>query len=253
MSVVYDHHVKHVLYEHIGFAVSGIIMLFVLLTTQATLYRKTKRKFNIGFLIATVTTVLLIGYVGSTLVLAEKDLKLAKHDAFDSVNALWKAKAIAYDANNDESIYLLYNGLSTQQIYADHTFKFKVKQIDKLITDELNNITFEGEQEAATATMKTWKQYIAIDTKIRSLEQSGHYKEALALNIGTAQGESNWAFDQFDKSLTKTLEINNTAMEVTAAKLLNHLKIVPYVIGLAWLIIFTSCIFGMKPRLEEYK
>jgi hypothetical protein len=253
MSTVYNAHVEHVMYEQIAFIAAGFLMLAALLFTQLVLYRKTLPMFNVGFMIATVTTVLLIGYVSITMIQSESRLKLAKQDAFDSVNALWKAKAIAYDANNDESLYLLYHGVHSQQDYVDQTFKFKAKQFDKLLKDEAANITFPGEKAAATATINAWKQYVAIDTNIRKLETSGQYAQALKLNVGTQQGESNWAFDKFDAALTKTLAINNDAMESAGSAAMTQLKYVPYVIGIAWLIIFISCIFGMKPRLEEYK
>ena len=38
---------------------------------------------------------------------AREDLRVAKEDAFDSIHALWQARAVAYDANGDETRYLL--------------------------------------------------------------------------------------------------------------------------------------------------
>ena len=38
---------------------------------------------------------------------AGHELKVAKEDAFDSVRALWLARAVAYDANSDGSRWLL--------------------------------------------------------------------------------------------------------------------------------------------------
>ena len=46
------------------------------------------------------------------------------------------------------------------------------------LADELNNITFPGEMEAATSTLRAWGQYVAIDNKIRQLETSGAARQS---------------------------------------------------------------------------
>jgi hypothetical protein len=199
-------------------------------------------------------------------------LRWAKTDACDSLQALWKARAVANDANGDESFYLLEAGHQDAQAQYEKSFFEKSKEIVSssladadiaaaenkqvafggMLADELKNITFAGEQEAAVATLKGYKAYRDIDAKIRSLEMSGRHREAIDLCIRTKEGESNWAFDQFDTNLGKTLEINQTQFDQEVAGMFAVLRLLPYVAPLAALAVILLAVAGLQPRLREY-
>ena len=164
------------------------------------------------------------------------DIKVAKQDAFDSIKVLEAARAIAYDANGDESRWLLvkmHAGKSDQiQVYADSfqrkaqaiaayqgrwsegTLRAEIDRTQKApaalkgyLADELNNITFPGELLAAEATLLKFLDYLAIDRQIRDLKDE---RQAVELCLGTQPGQSDWAFDQFDQALSKTIAINQS-------------------------------------------
>ncbi|MGN5377207.1 hypothetical protein ACQ4WX_04500 [Streptomyces lasalocidi] len=85
----------------------GVLLLAVLGVLQWYLARSFRRVLNPGVLAATVCTLLTV-ILGSWMLSASADhLRVARHDAFDSVVALSRARAIAYAANADESRYLL--------------------------------------------------------------------------------------------------------------------------------------------------
>jgi hypothetical protein len=45
--------------------------------------------------------------------------------------------------------------------------------------NELNNITFAGDREAAVDTLSNLGVYLDIDQRIRQLQQSGKHKQAI--------------------------------------------------------------------------
>lgn len=246
-------------------------MAVVLVAAQLFLFRKTHRLVNPGIAIATVMLLAFALYAVTTLDTVENTLISAKQDAFDSIHALWKARAVAYDANADESLYLLYHGDKDNQAKATSDFKGKAALLsdiapqDALVLDsrgekfggflgaELANITFAGEKEAATQTLKEWAAYIRIDGDIRRLEQQGGHNEAIALNIGTKPGQSNWQFDKFDKALGATLDINQKEFDQKISSAFLRLSVFPYVLA-AWIVVvIAASIVGMKPRLDEYR
>jgi len=252
----------------LGFAVLTLLGLGIL---QFSLYRKTSRVANPLLLVATAILVGFTAYGGYTLKSVESKLVSFKQDAFDSVHALWTAKAIAYDANAYESLYLIYDGHKDQQNAAIATFKGKAglllgegpkgtevdlkagKRLPGLLGDELANITFPGEKEAALNTLNGWNDYRKIDTQITDLLQQGKYQEALVLDLGTKPGQSNWAFDRFDKALDATTKINQDSFDESVAGAFGSLDIFPYALAVSILGIVAACFFGMKPRLEEYR
>ena len=79
------------------------------------------------------------------------------------------------------------------------------------LADELNNITFAGELAAAEETLLKFLDYLKIDQQIRDLKDE---RQAVDLCLGTQPGQSDWAFDQFDQALGKTIKINRDALRL---------------------------------------
>jgi hypothetical protein len=219
---------------------------------------------------ATLVTLLLVGRLVSILNAETTDLKVAKQDAFDSIHALWQARAIAYDANGDESLYLL-PGFDHQQY--DVSFHAKATHLaskpldDQLVTsanrgsvqftgrlaDEMKNITFPGELAAATEMLRTYAQYYALDAQIRALELGGQHDAAVALCTGYDVGQSNWAFAEFDAALGKVLDINQQWFDASVRRGFDDLSGADVLGPLAALIVGALVWFGLQPRIAEYR
>jgi hypothetical protein len=258
---------------------SGAALLAAIVGLKVLLFRRMHRVVNPPLLGAAVLTA--IGCLWALVALwqSSTDIKVAKQDAFDSVAVLEKARAIAYDANGDESRWLLVkiNGGKADQVqfYAD-AFRDKAAkialysaqssdtqlraEIDRtqkappalkgLLADELDNITFKGELRAAEETLLTFLKYLKIDQQIRDLKND---REAVKLCVGTQPGESNWAFDQFDSALKKTTTINHeqfkSNLDDAAGRLAGLDLFLP--LGLA-LAVSVLTFLGLRPRLNEY-
>ncbi|MCW3037658.1 MAG: hypothetical protein JWM17_2970, partial [Actinobacteria bacterium] len=104
----------------------GLLLLSVLAGAQWFLFRRTRRLLNLGLVGCTVLALALTTGAVITLSSARHDLKGAKQDAFDSVVALTTARAVAYEANADESRYLIDPGRAQQYQDAFLTKSLKV-------------------------------------------------------------------------------------------------------------------------------
>ena len=252
---------------------AGGLLLAVQISTQLFLTRRMRRTFNPALLAATVLTAWYLLHTLSSFTTVKNHIKVAKEDAFDSVRALWQTRAVAYDANADESRWLLDRPQASNYAGDFHDKAIKISSLPAggadavaqtylnnqksttfkgLLADELNNITFPGEREAAVAALQSWERYLAIDTKLRALENAGKHSEAIALCIGNDPGESNWAYNQFDTALDKTLEINQKEfdqnMKAGTALLQSYDLLNPAI--LLFSIVLT--VAGLMPRLREY-
>jgi hypothetical protein len=248
---------------------SGALLLAALVATQIFLLRRTRRLVNLPLAAATAIGLVFLGLLGAALGTDAQQLKVAKQDAFDSIGALTRARALAYDANGDESRYLLdpSRAADFERAFAARAaqladvtdFQQAASDAERgvvpfrgLLGDELRNITFPGELEAALETLRTWGRYVAIDREIRALEQAGRHQEAVDLCLGTAEGQSNWAFAQFDATLGRLIEINQRefgrAIDTGVGALAGFDLLGPIaaimIALLAWL--------GLRPRLAEY-
>jgi hypothetical protein len=259
--------------------VCGLALLGALVVTQLFLARRTRRLLNLPLVGATLLTLILVLQMAGTLAAANEHLRGAKQDAYDSVYPLTSARAVSYDANADESLWLL----AQDDPRYETSFMAKAKQLsDPLVTDalvqqspqnidrhqpvpfngylanELNNITFVGEREAALGATTWWARYLAIDTQIRGLERSGDHAGAVALDIGTAEGQSNWAFNNYDQQMTRLVAINQTEFDKSIQQIFDDLGGTSsfgadLLLPVLALLIAVLAWFGLQPRIAEYR
>jgi hypothetical protein len=259
--------------------VAGLIAAvlgFVLIRAQIFLARRMRRMFNLPLLGATAVTAAFGIYLVISIADAREDLRVAKEDAFDSIHALWQARAVAYDANGDESRYLFFPG--PRSVAFDQAYKDKVKKLATMpqpepfimtglakltkeavpsaykgyFAEELRNLTFAGEGQAALEMVRAFAAYDKIDTKIRALELGGKHADAVDLCIGTGDQKSNAAFDRFDAALLKVIDINRKQFDTTIQNGDSALSTAAKVLPLASLLIAVLSLLGLRPRLREY-
>ena len=257
-------------------ALIGVGLLLVLVAGQIYLARRTNRVLNPGLLAATVVAAFTVVALLRAFAVAGEQVRVARDDAFISLSALWKARAVAYDANGDESVWL-YD--PTRRAALEKGFESKaallLKQSDArpalaemsalattgsippgatgFLPTEINNITFAGEKEAALDANRAWGAYLVSDAKLRDLENTGSHTEAVRFCVGMAPGQSNYAFDQFDKALDKVITINHSAFRAAVGR--GFAAVNGYEVGLplAALAIIGCTFAGLRPRIREYE
>ena len=265
----------------VAVAVLGLLLLSVLGVLQWYLARRFHRILNPGVLAATGCTLVAVLLGTQLLSATATHLRVARHDAFDSVVALSRARAIAYDANADESRYLLDPQRRTR--YAD-SFLAKSQQLygiqgatlstydaglaatwqayradpaDPRFTGEfrreLDNITFPGERAAAERTVDAYAVYERDDRKIRALLAAGKEQQAVEFCMGWEAGTSNAHFGAWMAALDEVTGINRAhfGASVTAGRgeLTGQL---PWACGLLLLAVGLTGL-GLRPRLAEFR
>jgi hypothetical protein len=247
---------------------SMLVLLAMLISIQVFLISRTHRLLNIPLFAATCM-VLVFGIATlKQLNSAERNLKRAKEDAFTSVHALWRARAVAYESNADESRFLLDPKRADEETAeffsrrdqlaklppgASYDNAEKTPGFSGYLADELNNITFRGEGEAATETLRDFGQYVRIDADIRSLEHNGKHQQAIELCTGTAPGQSDWAFDAFDAALGRALKINQDAFDTSVAQGFAALRNFTAKISIFAAALAILCLLGLLLRIREYR
>ncbi len=248
---------------------AGAAVLVALLAAQIYLFRRTRRILSLPLVAATIVCAGFTFYLVGRLDDAHHDLKVATKDAFDSIHMLSKARAIAGDANGDETRWLLFgkDAAKFEQAYRDKvkllatvaeppdamiTATPPPKQYQGLFADEMRNITFAGEREAALKMIRAFSAYDAIDGKIRSLERAGKHDAAVEMCIGSGAGQSNAAFDEFGEALHKVITINRTAFDFTVKRGMDDLALAEKLMPIACLAIALLAFLGIRPRLREY-
>ncbi|WP_310488665.1 hypothetical protein [Chamaesiphon sp. VAR_69_metabat_338] len=255
-------------------AIVGLAQIAILVTIQLFLYQRMRRMLNLPLLGATAIAIIFLGYTIISFVGATNNLKVAKEDAFNSLHALRQMRALSYRANADESRYLLdrvnapqhersFNDkikkiltipptLTTETVVSNTLQNIKTPGLTGLLSEGLNNITFTGEKELAIETLKSFNEYVKIDTQIRQLASSGKLPEAIALCLGTKPSESNGAFDRYKNIHTKLMDLNKKEfdrnIELGNDRLANFEIIASVALGSVAILTLA----GLRPRLVEY-
>jgi hypothetical protein len=187
---------------------------------------------------------------------------------------------VSYDANADESRYLVDPSLAPQYQQAFFDKSQQVLQLpgttifsyDAALASAMNayqahhtdvrfngffgtefrNITFNGERAAAEQTLARWQTYQRDDRRIRALNTSGNLTEAIRFDTSHAPADSNGAFDAYDAALTKLIGINQQAFDKAIKDGENGLQGWSAIPLIACLLVAGLVVAGTWPRLNEY-
>jgi hypothetical protein len=276
--VNYEQMQKQIKRDSAGVSLFGVVLVGGLLIgamvgLQLFLVQRTKRQFNRPLLVATAIAGIFLLHSAFALSRAASALKVAQEDAFPSLYSIRKARALSYQANSDESRYLLDKANAATH---EASFRAKVDQIMTLPRDvtieniklkittnsktDLNrvtglvagavkNITFEGEGDALVESLRAWQNYVDVDAKIRQKERAGDHQGAINICLG----ESDAAYETFKKKLQKVQEINEKAMKESLEKSDRALAFFEVQAAIALLLVVCLTQYGLKPRIKEYQ
>jgi hypothetical protein len=260
--------------------VVGVLLVAAAVALQLYLMRRCRRMVNPALVAATLVAIALVATTVAQLSAEAGHLRVAKQEAFDSIIALTQARAVSYDANADESRYLVDPGRAAQYqqaflvkseqiadvgpvgIFAyDAALAADIRAYDTDNSDvrfggylgaEFRNITFPGERAAAVRTLLAYQVYERDDRVLRALAKS-NLSAAVAFDIGTAASQSDGAFNSYDAALSSVIAINSRAFTAAVA---GGQGGVGWDVGFpagAAVILALLLLAGVRPRLAEYR
>jgi hypothetical protein len=259
----------------------GVVLIAILVVVQVFLARRYRRLINPGLAVATLVALGLTGVGAVQLGAQANKLYVAKVEAFDSIQALSLARAVSYDANANESRYLVdparatqyQNDFLTQSQQLANVGNVGIFQYDAALAadinaykadnadvkfggylgTEFNNITFPGERAAAVNALLTYQTYERDDRTLRAMAKT-NLDAAIMYDVGTSPGQSDYAFNAWDTALTSVITINQKAF--TTAIQDGHSDGSGWngpIPGIAVLGIAAAAVAGVRRRVAEYR
>jgi hypothetical protein len=259
---------------------AGAALIALLVALQLYLSARFRRLVSPALAAATLVAVVLVSTAAARLGAEAGHLTVAKQEAFDSILALTQARAVSYDANADESRYLVDPARAAQYQQAFLTASQQLAGVGNvglagydaaLATDiraydgdnndvrfggylgaEFRNITFPGERAAAVRTLLAYQVYERDDRKLRALAKT-NLAAAVAYDIGTAAGQSDGAFNAYDADLSSVIAINAAAFAAAIAAGQGGTATGNLAFPLAGAALLAALVLaGVRPRLAEY-
>lgn len=248
----------------VALAISALLALGVatltLVALQLRIRRATRRQVSPW--LAASTIVLCLGALASLTLgwQAFADMRLAKEDAFDSIGALWSARSVAADAEAAAEASLLPLDPAARGRIED---SYKARSLvvlgpaapsgrrAGLLGDELANVTFKGEDEAARAAALAWTDFDAAEARVMV---AARVSDANAVAMQTAtRGSAEAAFRAFDAAMGKVIAINDGAFEAAIASARHEEGGAFLVLPVSALAALGLALFGLKRRIDEYR
>lgn len=233
-------------------ALFGLAVALALVSFQVFLFRRTRRIFNPMLLLGTLLVGATVYFGGDALEGAQRSLRAAKEDAFDSLHLAWQARAVAYGARGDETRFLLdpSSAAAFQQ-----AFDARVRQltdVDGLFEREISRASFPGEKISASAARRDLDAFLGVDRRLRALDSDGQHDGALELALGHPADGALASFARFDKALGDTLDILQRAFVAQTLECDETLRRLSIAAPLLALLVIAGALFGVQGRLKEY-
>lgn len=136
--------------------------------------------------------------------------------------------------------------------------QFPLDNMSGSLKKALDNITFvnedllKDEPTQSAETLRTYGIYLGLDSRIRQLELSGNHDEAVRFCLSMKEGESNWAFFNFDKSLGNWINLNEYWMHRYKDAAFADISGLNYAAPILCVLIIALIFFGLRPRIREY-
>jgi hypothetical protein len=259
----------------------GVVLLASLVVLQVFLAIRYRRMVNPALAAATLLACGLAIAAAAQLGAQASDLRVAKVEAFDSILALSQARAISYEANADETRYLVdapraleyQNDFLAESLQLVNVGDVGIDSYDAALASDIDaydanhadvrfggylgtefrNITFPGERAAATKALLAYQVYERDDRTLRAMAKV-NLDSTIAYNVGTSPGQSDWAFNNWDTDLAAVITVNQdafaTAIHDGQSDGDGWNGAIP---GVAVVIIAALAIVGARRRLAEYR
>jgi hypothetical protein len=256
------------------------LLALLLFAAGIYLWKATKRVFNIGLVAAFFLGLILAFQVFIATEGSAYRLKVITKDAFDSIHWIWSARATAADVYGARARVLLFANSTDQPAALRNLEEGQTKilelppgqitltslkdnpqkaealtsntQFKGYLADELRNITFTGEREAALAAVQTWSLYSESDQQSAELETNGRQSEAISLHLSKTPSGGLGAATRFDQALELVIAINQAVFDKTVADGLNKLQGLDWIVVALCLGVMICTAAGIWPRVREY-
>jgi hypothetical protein len=257
------------------FVAMALAMTGILAGAQLGIRRRTHRHLSPMLVAATLLTIAWAANIFTALRAESHELKVVKQDCYDSIIALWQARADGTDAQANLGLAVLdpesadaagklfdRETANLAKLSNGQTFESLTPQVERgeipdsftgYIATELRNITFDGEKEAADAMFNGFARYVAAAGEVRVLDGRADHDAAVRQCLGVLPDQARGAFDSFDHSLEKTLQINQDEFDRAVERGFADVGGFTFWNVLVVLAVAGLAQWGISRRLAEYR
>ncbi|MBB4909264.1 hypothetical protein [Actinophytocola algeriensis] len=233
--------------------VLGLITLVLLFFAQRYVRRRTRRRLNVGLLVATGAAVVSLAWVLVATIGVMANVNASQEHGSEQTDVLAQARIAALAARGDETMTLVARGSGKE---FEEGYQDAIGQLagDRGLLGRAQELASDGTVRdavrAASAAQDDWHE---VHQRIRQLDDDGVYLDAVDLAIDPGDTGAATKFDAVDNSLREAIVTTEARFEDEVGQASNALTgTVIGVIVLA-LVAAAGAATGIWQRLKEYR
>ncbi|MEU3456541.1 hypothetical protein ABZ671_23510 [Micromonospora sp. NPDC006766] len=225
----------------------GLLTIAALVVVQRYLTRRTNRLFNLGLVAATAATAVLVVWLGVSAALAAERLDASREQGSTPVAQLVGVRIAALQARADEAHTLIArgNGARFEEDYAR-----AMESVTGLAALSGADATTSDTVDAAAGEARKW---LAAHQKLRALDDSGQYTQAVAAAVGTGPESTASIFNQFDEHLADAIEHHRQRFDQDVSRAADALAGADLGVAVLAALLIVGAALGIQRRLAEYR
>ena len=227
-----------------------LVALVALLVAQIVIARLSRRTFNLGLIVASSCTAILLVWMLVAGLVSSVDTKRALTEGARPMHELTAARILAQQARTEETLKLVRRDSNGDY---DAVFEDKSGQLDTLLSSYLHDgDRAVGHDEVARA-QEAWTLWSSAHDRMNEILAEGDFASAATVAIGPGPSDSAAQFTAVDDALTDGIGTARDRLRShveSAARVLTALGSGALVLTL---IAFGGIIIGLWPRLREYQ
>ena len=229
--------------------VLGLAALVLLFFAQRYVRRRTRRRINVGLLVATVAAVVSLAWVVIATVGVMGNVNASRENGSDQTKVLADARLSALEARSAETLTLVARGSGgdIEKLYTDARKDLATGQLPDA-RDIATDSDVRDQVRTATEQEKAWH---ATHQKIRDADDDGEYPTAVGLAL--SDDGSAGQFDKVDQALGTAIRDTTATFEQEVTQAANALTGTVIGVILLALIMAAGAVTGIWQRLKEYR
>ncbi|TQC46804.1 hypothetical protein EEB14_23865 [Rhodococcus sp. WS4] len=226
-----------------------LVALVALLVVQIVIARLSRRTFNLGLMLASACTAILLVWMLVAGLVSSLDTNRALTQGARPMHELTAARILAQQARTEETLKLVRRDSNGDY---DAIFEDKSSRLDALLSQYPREDRAVGRDEVARA-QEAWTGWSSAHDRMNEILARGDFVTAATVAIGPGPSDSAAQFTAVDDALTDGIASARDHLRsnvASAARVLTALGSGALVLTL---IAFAGIIIGLWPRLREYQ
>ncbi|RZL76438.1 MAG: hypothetical protein EOP32_29055 [Rhodococcus sp. (in: high G+C Gram-positive bacteria)] len=226
-----------------------LVALVALLVVQVVIARLSRRTFNLGLMLASACTAILLVWMLVAGLVSSLETNRALTQGARPMHELTAARILAQQARTEETLKLVRRDSNGDY---DAIFEDKSSRLDALLSQYPREDRAVGRDEVARA-QEAWSGWSSAHDRMNEILARGDFVTAATVAIGPGPSDSAAQFTAVDDALTDGIASARDHLRsnvASAARVLTALGSGALVLTL---IAFAGIIIGLWPRLREYQ